>query len=431
MDFDLDELQNLLRDINFPCSIRDLKNPTEEFVMNLFVTFLNWFKIDVDIINKPTFEQQSIMSSIDDTDIVRIINLHVAIKQICDRIFIQNFDISDITSGGSKRICKVARYLANFIVYASNKQSEIEEHINEIQNKAKKLKELKEKRNSRQALKNEMVSNISKQLSLKKKYEMEIEKMRSLIEKNETKKLELQARIIDAEEKRNKKLKDYNVQKIESQRLDKAIAELKLEVVTSPEEYKTRLHDLEEQRKEKIEEKKMMEKTFLIRNELDKKYENLLSFVQKQYEKIAELRDTYECLQKKNIQGENIRKQVDTLQIHITQLMRKHKVQEDNQGSTIDEIHLQTKERLNAVHELRAQLLSNKKLALSKLEENKELYNDMSMEKNKIQDLIKKIEDEISAFIKNCQELYNNEIQTEVDLRKRFDDAFGNNRKNE
>ncbi|XP_043502108.1 kinetochore protein Nuf2-like [Polistes fuscatus] len=424
MDSDLEELQNLLRDINFPSNIRDLKNPTEEFVMDLIITFLRWFKIDVDEINRPTFEQQLAMSSMEDNDIVSIINLYVSIKQICDRIFIKSFSISDITSGGSKRICKVARYLANFIVYVTNKELDIEGLINEIHGKAKQLEELQEKKKNVQTLINEKNLNISKQLSLKEKYKMEIEKMRSVIEDNETKRLELQEEILSVEEKRKKVLEEYNAHKVEAQRLDKTIAELKLEVVTSPEEYTTRLNDLEEQRKEKIEEKKMMEKTFLTKTELNKKYENLLSFVQKQYDKISEIKDIYEHLQKKTIQGESLRKQVDTMQIHITQLIEKHKDQEDNQGSTIDEIHAQTKERLNTVRELHAQLLSKKEVALSELENKKRLYNDVEMEIKTIDDLIKKIEEETSTFIKNCQELYNHEIRNEINLWKRLNSVW-------
>lgn len=60
---------------------------------------------------------------------------------------------------------------------------------------------------------------------------------------------------------------------------------------------------------------------------------------------------------KTNIQGENIKKQVDTMKNDITELIKKHKMQEDHQGSTIDEIHAQTKERLTTVRELHAQLL--------------------------------------------------------------------------
>lgn len=65
MNSDLKEFQNLLRDINFLSRIRNLKNPIEKFVMIcyvLIVTFLTWLKIDVDAINKTTFEQQLTMS---------------------------------------------------------------------------------------------------------------------------------------------------------------------------------------------------------------------------------------------------------------------------------------------------------------------------------------------------------------------------------
>ncbi|XP_046833401.1 probable kinetochore protein nuf2 [Vespa crabro] len=424
MDSDVEKLQSLLLDTNLPSTIHDLRNPTEDFVINLIVTFLTWFKIDINSINKPTFEQQVVMSCIEDTDIVSIINLHVIMRQICDRIFIKDFCISDITNCGSKRIRKFARYLANFILYATNKESDMEDIIKEIHSKAKKLEELQERKKSILTIKNEKAMNIAKQLSLKEKYEMEIQQMQSLIEDNETRKLELQEEMIVIEEKRQKVVEDYNTHKLEAQRLDKTIAELKLEVVKSPEEYKTRLYNLEEQNKAKIEEREKMQETFLAKNELVKKYENILSFVQKQYEKFSEIRDIYGHLKKTNIQGENIKKQVDTMKNDITELIKKHKMQEDHQGSTIDEIHAQTKERLTAVRELHAQLLSNKKLALVKLEENKVLYNDSCMDKNKIKDLVKKIEGETSAFIKNCQELYNNEIRNEINLQKCFNKAW-------
>lgn len=424
MDSDLEELDNLLRDIKLPSSIRDLRNPTEEFVMDLVETFLKLFKIDVDVINKPTFEQQLAISSTEDTDIVSIINLYVAIKQICDRIFIKSFCISDITSSGSKRICKVAKYLANFIVYVNNKEEDIESLINEISSKVKQLEELNEKNQNIQTLINEKNVNTSRQLALKEKYKMEIEQLHSVLDNNETSKLEIQEEMLSIEEERKKLLEEYNAHKVETNRLDKTIAELKLEVVNSPEEYKTRLCDLEEQHEEKIEERKMLEKTFLTKKELEKKYENLLSLVQKQYEMISEIKDIHECLQKNTIQGESLQKQVDTMEIHITELNKKHKDQEDNQGSTIDEILTQTKERLNSVRELQAQLLSKKQVTLSELENKKRVYNDVDMEIKTFQDLIKKVEEETSTFIKNCQELYNHEIRNEINLRKHFDSVW-------
>lgn len=50
-------------------------------------------------------------------------------------------------------------------------------------------------------------------------YEKEIQKMRSLIEDNETRKLELQEEMIVIEEKRQKVIEDYNTHKLETQRV--------------------------------------------------------------------------------------------------------------------------------------------------------------------------------------------------------------------
>ncbi|KAK2589260.1 hypothetical protein KPH14_007820 [Odynerus spinipes] len=424
MDTDVEKLHILLLDANLPSTIHDLRNPTEDFIMNLFEKFLMCFKINVSLINKPTFEQLQAMPCLDDTDIVRIINLYIAMRQICDRIFIPEFFISDITNPGSKKVCKFARYLANFILYATNKTSDMEDIITEIRSKGKLLEELQERKKEILTLKNEKAINISKQLSLKKKYEMEIQKMQSLIASNEKRKVELQEEIIVAEEKRRKVLENYNAHKLRSQMLDKAITDLKSEVVNSPEEYKARLYNLEEQNKAKIEEREKLQETFLAKDQLVKKYENILSFVQKQYEKFSEIKDTHEYLKKVNTQGENIKKQVDTMRNNITELIKKREMQEDHQGATINEIHAQTEERLTALRELRAQLLSNMKVAVVKLEEDKMLYNDSNMEKNKIQSDIKKIEEETSTFIKNCQELYNSEILNEIHLRKCFEDAW-------
>lgn len=52
MDSDIEQIHILLNEANLPSSIEDLKNPTEEFVVNLIITFLKRFYIDADAINK-------------------------------------------------------------------------------------------------------------------------------------------------------------------------------------------------------------------------------------------------------------------------------------------------------------------------------------------------------------------------------------------
>lgn len=418
---DVEKLHILLLDAKLPSTIHDLKNPTEEFIVNLFENFLMCFKIDVDKINKPTSDQQEALTCFEDKDIIVIINLYITMRQICDQIFLPHFFISDITNPGPKKICKFARYLANFILYAINKESDLEDIIAQIHSRGKLLEELQEKKMENLTLKNEKAIYMGKQLSLKEKYEMEIEKIQSLLASNEKRKIELQEEEITKEENRQKIVYDHNAYKLEVQKLDKAIVDLKSEIVNSPEKYKTRLYNLEEQKKAKIEEREKLQETYLAKDQLVKKYENILSFVKKQYEKFPEIEDTYRHLKEVNDQRENVKKQVDTAKNTVTELIKKCGIQ-DNKGTTINEIHALHEnhkiheERLTALCEVHAQLLSNKKSEAIKLEEDKVLYNNLYMEKNTIQANSKKIEGDTSIFIKNCEELYNNEVLKVINL---------------
>lgn len=52
MDLDLEKIHNILIEANLPSSIKDLKNPTEEFVVKLINTFLKRFHIDFNTFDK-------------------------------------------------------------------------------------------------------------------------------------------------------------------------------------------------------------------------------------------------------------------------------------------------------------------------------------------------------------------------------------------
>lgn len=70
---------------------------------------------------------------------------------------------------GSKKLRKQAKFLANFILYATNKESDIEEKVNEIQNRAKILHDILEKKNETVEAINNNTQHIKKQLSTKEK----------------------------------------------------------------------------------------------------------------------------------------------------------------------------------------------------------------------------------------------------------------------
>lgn len=70
---------------------------------------------------------------------------------------------------GSKKVRKQAKFLANFILYTTNKESDIEEKVNEIQNRAKILHDIFEKKNETEEAINNNTQHVKKQLLIKEK----------------------------------------------------------------------------------------------------------------------------------------------------------------------------------------------------------------------------------------------------------------------
>ncbi|KAK1116437.1 hypothetical protein K0M31_019054 [Melipona bicolor] len=414
MDLDIEKIHSILTEANLPSTINDLKNPTEEYIINLITTFLRRFYIDVTAIDKPTMEQQDIMSSCEDFTIIKLINLYVVMAQIYDRIYVKDLCITDITSPGSKKVRKQAKFLANFILYATNKESDIEEKVNEIQNRAKILHDILEKKNETEEAINNNTQHVKKQLSIKEKYIAEIQKLQSKLEKNNKKHIELVTRMSTVEENKQKAMELCGTYKAQALKLSKAITELQSEIVKSPEQYQKRLNELEQQQSTKIEEREAIQEAFQDKKCLIEKQKNVLTFIQEQLEKFTEIRDIHDRLKKIKVQEVTTRKQVDTLKTDVEEFQRKLVVQKDHdKEDEINEIQMQCEERLSPLRNVNAQLLSNKKSCKEKLEEVQIQYNEDCLELKKIQNTIKKLENETAGLFKNYQDLYNNEISIE------------------
>lgn len=414
MDMDAENIHSILLEANLPTSINDLKNPTQDYVVNLLSTFLTQFYIDVYAINKPFMEQQDAMGCFEDSDIIGLINLHVVIAQICERIFLTDLCITDITNPGSKRIRRLAKFLANFILYTTNKVSDIQDRVDEIRDKAKLYQDMIDKKNKIKETINDKALHNATQLSLKEKYTGEIRALQSKIAKNSTRYHELISEMTTAEEKKKKAVQTFGNYKSQSFKLSKAIADLKSKIVTSPEEYQMRLEKLEEQRKQKMEEREAMQEAFQDKKQLVEQQENILAFVKKQLDKVSEVQQIYEELKKLSIQEDNAKRQVETLKANITEMEKKLATQQDQiKKDETKDVHAQHDKRLSSLRALYAELLSNKKFTQEKLKVEQSRHSEASFEKNKIQGIIKKIEEEIVVSLKNYQELYDNEIMIE------------------
>ncbi|XP_017761385.1 PREDICTED: filamin A-interacting protein 1-like [Eufriesea mexicana] len=419
MDLDIEKIHNILIEANLPSSINELKNPTEEFIVNLINTFLKRFHIDVNAIDKPTMEQQDIMSYSEDSTIIGLINLHVAMVQICDRIYLKDLCITDITSPGSKKVRKQAKFLANFILYATNKESDIEDKISEIQNRAKILNDILEKKNETLKARNDKALHVAKQLSSKEKYIAEIQILQTRIEKNNKKYVDIMSRMTAAEEKKQQAVELYGTYKTQALKLSKTIGELQLEIVKTPEEYQMRLSELEQQQSAKVKERETMQEAFQDKKYLIEQQKNILTFIQEQLVKFTEIRDIHDQLKKIKVQEDNLRKQVDTLKADIVELEKKLEIQKNrHKEDEINEVHAQCEERLSSLRNLSAKLLSNKKSCKEKLEEMQIQYNEDCLKLNKMQSMTKKLEEEIIGLLRTYQDLYNNEISSEETLWK-------------
>ena len=419
MDSDIEQIHNILLEANLPSSINDLKNPSEEFVVNLFNTFLKRFWIDINALDKPTMEQQDVMSNCDDTDVIGLINLHGAMIQICDRIYIKDLCITDIISPGSKRIRKQAKFLANFILYATNKESEMIDKISEIQQKAKMLQDMLDRKNELLKDINDKALHTAKQLSLKEKYTAETQAIQFRLEKNKKRVIELITIMTAVEEKKQEAAQLCISDRAQALKLSKTIAELESEIVKSPEDYKMRLSGLEKELNLKGKERDVMQEACQEKKHSIEQQQNISIFIEEQLDKFSEVRDVKEELKKISVQEDSIKKQVEILRNDIKEFEQKLEAQKYQRKETeVDELQVQYEERLSPLRNLTAQLLSNKKISEKNFEAVQVQHNEDRIKLKKMRGDVKKLEEETMVLVKNYQDLYDNEVLTEKALWK-------------
>ncbi|XP_078041847.1 uncharacterized protein LOC144472538 [Augochlora pura] len=420
MESDLEDIYNILLQANLPASINDLRNPTEEYVVNLINTFLRTFHIDVDTINKRTTEQQI---SCDDTDIIQLINLHAAMVQICDRIYLKDLCITDIISPGTKRIRKQAKLLANFILYATTKELEIKDKVDEIKSRAHILQEMLDRQNKIIKIITHKQQHIAKQLSLKDKINIEIEAVQSRIAKNKKEYNKLMTDMTAVEEKKQQANQMFESFKVQVLNLNKTIAELKSKIVKSPETYEKQLKDLEEEQKIKIQQREMMQEAFQEKKNLIEQHKPILSFIQKQLDKLEKVKDIHQQFKKVNVQEDSIKKQVEAVRTEYEDFQKMLQTQKDKEkeANEVEDLHVQYEQQLLPLRNLNAQLLCDKNTHQQKLEEEQAQYNEDTLKLKKMQNVIRKLEEETSTVIQNYQKIYDDEIKTIAAMWKMID----------
>ncbi|XP_071627655.1 uncharacterized protein [Temnothorax longispinosus] len=414
----INKIHRNLQDVSLPSTIEDLKNPTEDYIVNLLTTFLLQFCINMSLIDQPLPEQLDAMAYYEDSDVINLINLHAVVARIFDKIFIHDFCLTDITSPGQKRFRKQAQYLSNFVLYTLHTKSKFNEKMDEIQTMSKLLKELKERKAQVSEAINNKLMHKAKQLSMIEKLEAEIRHVQSRTGQFNKKELELEVMKNDIEKENQKAKELYGSVKTTAKKLSKMITEIQSEVVNSPEEYRSRLNEIEDQHKLKVKERSEVQNAIQDKKQLIKQVGEKLNFVKKMTGDFCILADIYKEQQSKKAKLDEVKKETDSFNniwIESKTKLAKHKDQVDTEKNNLQTYR---EEDMRPLCDLYTQLLSERKIRKTKLDKDQDCFNEKCLKRNKLQADVKKIEEETVIFINSCQETYNNEIANELELRK-------------
>ncbi|EZA48097.1 hypothetical protein X777_14206 [Ooceraea biroi] len=416
MDTSVNTIHRILLDASLPSTLEDLKNPTEDYIVNLLKIFLLRFGIDVNLIDRPLSEQHTAMLYYKDSDLVKLINLHAVVTQIFDNIFISDFSLIDIMSPGQKRLKRQAKFLSNFVLYTMLKKSEFNDRMDQIQAMSRQLEEIKGDRAQVLESMNNKALNKAKQLALTKKYEHDIQQMELKIENNNKRELELEI-IKSEEEKENAKAKEVcgSIRNAVG-KLSKLIAEKQAAVVHSPEEYQSRLDELRKQKDLKVQARDVMQEAIQDKKQSIKQMEEKLNFILSIKNSFAALSDTFKELKEKETKLDDIKKQIDSLNKTMNEQQTEIKIHNDHMDTEKNELQCLENE-ITSVCSSYNQLLSEKKVTRSKFEACKVSFNEECSRLNKIQADTRKVEEDTTAFLHSCQETYDKEIDNERDLR--------------
>ncbi|XP_029672612.1 intracellular protein transport protein USO1-like [Formica exsecta] len=415
MDMSINKIHHILLDAALPSTIEDLKNPTEDYIVNLLTTFLSRFSIDVNIINQPIPEQHIVMMYYEDSDIINLINLYTVLTQIFDKIFLQDFCFTDITNPGQKRLKKHAKLFSNFVLYTMHKKPEFNDKNDQIEATLRLLEELKE----RNAQVVELINNKSKhkanQSSMIKKLEDDIQHILSQTEKMNKKVLQLEAMKNEVEKENQIAKEQCGSVKTAMGKLSKEIAELQSEVVYSPEEYQSRLDEFKEQKKLKLEERDIIQEAIQEKKQSIKQIGEKLNFVPKMNDIFSTLIDVEKKLINKKTKLNNIPKQIDSLNNVLKERQSKLTMHKDQMDTEMSKLQLHHEEDITPLLSMCNQLLSEKKEQIAKFDRNQACFNEKCLEKDKLQADIKKKEEKISVLIHNWKKIYDNEITNELE----------------
>ncbi|XP_033230783.1 probable kinetochore protein nuf2 [Belonocnema kinseyi] len=419
---------NVFSEAELPVSEIDVAKPSKDFIVNLITAFFNKFHIDGYLIKQPTQEQLDSLVFQDRElydELIKLINMHVAMSGIFEKIFVKDFQLIDITSPSPKKTKKLTKFLANFVLYYRNKLSEIEGSVNDIVHRREKIDQLISKK--RDALEKIARSKAYRQDQsvYNEKLRKEIEEVRKRTEKITTGMGEKKEQVRLLEQDRQKVAQVYGDKKSEALEVTNKTAGIQAQVVESPEGLEAQLRDLEKQKDFKTKERELKYDSIKEKKKLVERRESIQDFIHKEAEKLTQVKKLHQEKTKVAKQLESVKKELEEIQDAILKLEKDREIQESHcSASEIEELNLQVETRLAPLRDQAALLSIERKDLDAKFKHEQEKHREVVSHLNRVLEEITTLERETCTFLKQCQELYNNEISEDLQLRKIFEGFF-------
>ncbi|XP_008559535.1 kinetochore protein Nuf2 [Microplitis demolitor] len=421
MDFSPESVHSLLTELEFPVSMEDLKNPTESFMIKFITELFQRFHIDVGTLTQLAFDQVDVLKVTGEQNashIVCLLNLAEVIGIIGEKIFVKDFSVTDITSPGSKRTRKILKFLANFTLYAQNASAKLQEETDkifaeaeQIENTKKRTEDIKERMNSRAA---EMAIMIAQTEAMDKKAEEirgRLKKRQENIDKVCKQNAKLQIKTSKLEEIAKNKYID--VKKLES-----TVEQLKTKIVADPNQDQLRLQELEKEREDKEEKRIASEEAIQQKKPMIQHFEKLLLFIAQLHSKLPDTFKFQKRLMEESKRFEVLDRQLQELKEAIS--VEEKLFHENDEALLQEEIKKYEAEHESNLVKLRntqTKLINEKKILEEKIADMKTQQLEFLSELDKVKIKIAESENKTKEFLKQSQDLCNEDIRDFVKER--------------
>lgn len=407
------ELYSRLVQSGLPGTQNDMRNPTEDFVINVIKSFFNQFSIDAEKIMQLTPDQLKVLSVTlpENALIASIINLREATMSIGPKLFIKDLSITDITTPSEKKFKNRLKMFINFIIYATQKKDELKTASDEIFKRSIKIENLRQQKEQMIEEMNDKASQTAQKLSQIEKMKIECDKIKLKIEKNKSSVNNLEKDCRKFEQIKIDKRDELKKKKIELQKLGEKNELLKSQIVKSPAKYAQWLHELTEEHKDKDIKKAELEKRVVTYIAKVQDFKDALNIVKEESNKIEEFKEIHVKLTKANEKNDQLKLLIEDSYKQINNQISCNDQNGKLDTAEVSKCNVEVNQILKKLNKEVTDLTSEKKIIEKEFEMTRKKENEIIIEIDNGKKKISQIDYDTAEFLKQCQQLYLNEMK--------------------